>query len=129
MQRDDSRNERDDRGWWIAIGVFLLVVLVVPVLGGGMMGPGMMGGYPGSGMPLSGNGWLWGLGTGLGWLMMLAVWGVIVAGAVLLLRFVAPRTGSRPTPSESPLEFLKQRYAAGEITREQYESMREVLQK
>src|SRR5215471_15660647 len=83
MQRQEPR-QRDDRVWWIVVAVFLVVVLFVPMLGGGMMGPGMMAGYPGYGMPFTGSGWLWGIGAGLGWLVMLAFWGALIVGAVLL---------------------------------------------
>ena len=126
MQRQEPR-QRDQCVSWILIGLFLLVVFLVPVLGGGMMGPGMMGGYPGYAIPFSGNGWLWGLGTALGWLVMLAFWGALIAGAILLFRAIASRTEPRASSGEDPLEVLKRRYAAGEITREQYESMRDVL--
>jgi putative membrane protein len=128
MQRQEPR-QRDDSGWWIAVGVFLLVVFFVPLLSGGMMGPGMMGRYPGYGFPFTGNGWVWGLGTGLGWLVMLAFCGALIAGAVLLFRAIAGRSVSPPSSAETPLDVLKHRYAAGEITREQYESMRQVLEK
>ncbi len=127
MQRQEPRR-RDDRQWWIIVAVLLVVVFFVPLFGGGMMGPGMMGGYPGYGMPSGGNGWLWGLGTGLGWVMMLAFWGALIAGAILLFRALAGRSEPPPTTGETPLEVLKLRYAAGEITREQYDAMRQALQ-
>jgi putative membrane protein len=129
MQRDG-----DNRVWWIVGGVLVVVLLFLPVLGGGMMGPGMMGGYPGYGTPgltgpATGNGWLWGLGTGLGWLMMLAFWGALIAGAVLLFRAVASGSHAQARTGETALDVLKRRFAAGEVTREQYEEMRQVLEK
>jgi putative membrane protein len=126
MQRQVPR-QRGDRGWWIGVVVLLLVVSFVPLLGGGMMGPGMMGGYPGNGIPFTGNGWLWGLGTGLGWLMMVAFWGALIAGAILLFRAIGGQSETPPTASETPLDTLKHRYASGEITREEYETMRQAL--
>jgi len=35
--------------------------------------------------------------------------------------------GNAPTSPATPIEILKRRYAAGEITREQYEQMRKDL--
>jgi putative membrane protein len=77
-----------------------------------MMGP-MMGPYG------FGSGWWW-MG---GWLMMLVFWALVIAGIVVLIRFAtsaAPRRGG----AETPLEILRRRYAAGELTKEQFEQMK-----
>jgi uncharacterized membrane protein len=94
----------------------LAAVLVMPfVMGGaGMMTsvgmyPGMMGGYVGVG---------WGMLAG--GLMMVALWVLAIAGAVLLVRRL-----TEPEPSAA--DVLRQRYVAGDITREQYEQMLAVL--
>ncbi len=63
------------------------------------------------------RGWMWGLGMGLGGLMMLLFWGVVIAGIVLLVRQVGQ--GGSDSPRETPVDVLKHRYASGEITREQ----------
>ena len=123
---------RQDRGLWIALGALVLVLLAGPMLGGGMMGGygpgGMMGGWYRN-TAISGNGWLWGLSIGLGGLMMLAFWGALIALAVLLFRRMGgPSEGPPPTEAEAPMDVLKRRFAAGEITREQYEEMRRTLQ-
>lgn len=73
-----------------------------------------------------------GLGMGLGGgVVMVLFWVVLIAGAVWLVRGVFP-TGQQPTASStrteaSADEILKQRYARGEITKEQYEQMRRDL--
>ena len=123
---------QQDRGWWVALLALVLIVLVLPVLGGGMMGWGMMGpgmmGWPGAAPVQGAAGWGWGLATALGVLAMLAFWGAVIVGIVL-----AGRALSRPgyTGSSSredvALDILKQRYAAGQLTGEQYEGMRRVL--
>lgn len=115
-----------NRGVLIVLGILVMVVLAVPVLGGGMMGPGMMWG----GGPAAAGGWTWGLGMGLGWLMMLAFWGALIVGVVALVRWLggtADRSRS-PAAAESALDILKRRYAAGELTAEQYQQMKEVLE-
>ncbi len=68
------------------------------------------------------GGWLWGLVT-------LVFWLLILAGIVLLVlwgirayrRWEATSSGAGTSRA---LEILKERYARGELTREQYEQMR-----
>ncbi|MHB0869068.1 MAG: SHOCT domain-containing protein [Chloroflexota bacterium] len=103
----------------IVVGAIALVVLLLGVLGGGMMGPGMMG---------------WG-GFGfspLWWVFMLLFWVLIISGGAMLLIWLfrqAQPTGAGPGPTTSrPLDILRERYARGEITREQYEEMRRDLE-
>lgn len=99
--------------------VILGVIVLLPVLGMslwgfGMMGPGMMGpGMMGPGM----------MGRGAGGFAGLTLL-LLLAGIVLIVLGFTRRE-SRP---EEPLEILKRRRARGEITREQYEEMKQVLQ-
>jgi putative membrane protein len=61
---------------------------------------------------------------------MLAFWGALALGVALLVRWVV---GGDVRPSgdgpESALDVLKRRYAAGELTREQYEQTRADLER
>ena len=68
------------------------------------------------------NGYGWGMG-GFGFLLMIAVWAAVIAGAVFLIRLVVGNRGSGPA-SRSPLEILEERYARGEIDREEFEQKR-----
>ncbi len=124
---------QDPRGWWIALVMLVLLVLLVPLLGGGllgwgMMGPGMMG-WPGGPAVPGGGGWGWGLAMALGGLATLAFWGAVIVGIVLVVRTLMGASGRSPGPErDSALDVLKRRYAAGELTREQYDEMRRVLE-
>lgn len=71
-----------------------------------------------------GGNWGWGWGMGLGWLFMILFWGLVLFGAVSLFRVLS---GGR-RPGRSALEILQQRYARGEISRDEYEQMRRDLQ-
>jgi putative membrane protein len=105
--------------------VVIGVLIVIPLLGGGLMGgwgmgPGMMG--PG----MMSGGWYggrWGGGLHLlGGLFWLAVLAGVVLLVVSLVRQQAP---SRPAGGEeTPMEILKRRLAKGEISREEYESLK-----
>ncbi len=81
-------------------------------------------------------------GPGFGWmgmmfggLMMLLFWGVLIALAVLAIRaFTRPGDGrlgnvnrTVERSEDNALAILKERYAKGEIDKEQYESMRSDL--
>jgi len=73
-----------------------------------------------------------GMGFGLlGLLFMLLFWGVLIILAVWVVRAIfSGRTNSNtsmtpPRQGSNAKEILAQRYARGEITREQYETMKE----
>jgi putative membrane protein len=80
--------------------------------GGYGMGPGMMG---------------W--GYGMGWFMsviMVGSWIAVIAGVVLLVRWIVSVVekylGSQS--QEAALDVLNNRYARGEITKEEYEKIK-----
>jgi len=58
-------------------------------------------------------------------LMMLVFWGLIIAAMVLGIRWLI-RQGDR-FRSDTALEILRQRYARGEINREEFEAKRRDL--
>ncbi len=115
------------RGFLVAFVVLLGAALGFAILTGGMMGPGMMGpGMMGSG-EMPGRGWAWGLGMGLAGLSMLAFWGALIVGLMLLVRALGGRR--RGHWRASPIDILKRRYATGELSREQYEQMRQDVER
>jgi putative membrane protein len=69
-----------------------------------------------------GDGWC-GFGTGLVWLVFLAV---VVAGIVLALRGSSDRAIDRGR-GKNALDVLEERFARGEIDRDEYEERRRVL--
>jgi putative membrane protein len=68
-------------------------------------------------------GWGW---IGLGLVHMLLFWVLVILGIVALVRWLTG--GAGPGAGGRALEILKERYAKGELTREQYEQMRKELQ-
>jgi putative membrane protein len=66
---------------------------------------------------------------GLGWIFMVLFWVLIVLGIVALLRWLGMGgAGSREAPRKTPLDILQERYARGEIEREEYEQKRRDLE-
>ncbi len=55
---------------------------------------------------------------------MLLFWTLIIVGIVLLVRFIWDRTNGRTTDA---LSILQERFARGEINREEYEERRRAL--
>lgn len=105
----------------IIAAVAVVGLLLVTFLGGGMMGPGMMGWY-GWGNQTMGP-W-WGIGMALFWIAVLAG---LVGFVVWLVRAGSPAAAASGGPSSRAEELLKERYARGELTREEYERMRQDL--
>ena len=84
-------------------------------------------GYPGYGPHMMwGNGWA---GWVFGPLMMLLVIAVIVAAVVIVARSVSHSgQGTRgPTSAPDPIDILRERFARGEIDKDEYEERRRVL--
>jgi putative membrane protein len=64
----------------------------------------------------------WSIGAVM-WLLLL----ILVVVVVYFLVRGLGTGGSRPTPSETPLDILKKRYARGETTKEQSDDMKKDL--
>ena len=62
----------------------------------------------------------------IGFIGMIAFWALVIAGIVWLVRNVSSdaSNNSHTSAHESPLDILKSRYAKGELTKEQFESMK-----
>jgi putative membrane protein len=64
-------------------------------------------------------------------LFMILVLALVIGGAVLLVRWVAgPSPGTTPhlpPPDRTALDILKERFARGEIDREEFEERRRAL--
>lgn len=77
------------------------------------MGRGMMGNW--------GMGWF-------GMVVMVIFWGLIIAGVVLLIRWLVQNTGSNrrsvASTESKAMDILNERYAKGEIGRDEFESMK-----
>jgi len=69
------------------------------------------------------NGWQWGMG--FGWPFMIFFWVLIILGIVYIIKMIA----GAAKKDETPLEILKRRYARGEITKDEYDRMKDDLLK
>ncbi len=67
----------------------------------------------------------YGWGMGFGWIFMIIFWGLVILGIVYLIQVVSK--GTKKEDTETPLDILKKRYARGEITKEEYERMKDDL--
>ena len=108
---------KEVRGFVAIVGALILVAIGAAALGNPLLGPGMVIGYPGADAPVDEP--TYGAWMTLSWLTMLAFWGAVVAGVVVLVRALS-RSNSGPAGT-SALDILRRRYEAGAITREQYQ--------
>ena len=65
--------------------------------------------------------------VGLGAIHMLLFWGLVILGIVALAKWMFDRSGEPPR-GKSALDILKERYARGEIDREEFEQRKRDLE-
>jgi putative membrane protein len=70
---------------------------------------------------------------GYGGLEMMLIWLVAIIAAVLVVYFVFSRRNDKDMPEssrmgETPLEILKKRYARGEISKEEFDRIKEDIE-
>jgi putative membrane protein len=105
--------------WSLSILTLSNIYLITPALaqqgryGDWHMGRWMMGGW--------GMGWF-------GMIFMIIFWGLIIVGLVLLIRWLIQNTSGKGQTGvrtgSNAMDILKERYAKGEISRDEFESMK-----
>ena len=70
-----------------------------------------------------------GWGMSLGFMFMLLFWGLVILGiAALIWWLLAQPSSGRGSRDKTPLEIVQERYARGEIDREEYEQKKRDLE-
>jgi putative membrane protein len=65
---------------------------------------------------------------GLGWLFTILLWGLIIFGTVELVRYIVrSERGSSSGKDKTPIDILNERYAKGEINKEEFEEKKKDL--
>ncbi len=102
-----------------SLGVFSLPAFAFAERG--VYGPDMMGyGYMNNG---------WGLGLGiLGGIIELAFWIFVVLMVVYVIKYIVSEKRHLAKGGDSALRILRERYARGEINKEEFESRKDDLQ-
>ena len=76
----------------------------------------------------AGHGWGWGMGFGM--ISMVLFWVLVILGIVVLVRRVGGSSSSSGPPlSKTALDILNERYACGEIDKQEFEEKKRDLGK
>ncbi len=75
----------------------------------------------------------WGYGFGLGWIFMIIFWGLVIWAIFALVRGGSGHSccgghNHGEYGEKTPLDILKERYAKGEVSKEDFEKMKKDLQ-
>lgn len=69
---------------------------------------------------------MWGAWGVVMMLMMLVFWGAVIVGIVLAIRWLVNQ-GKEARPADAALDILRQRYARGDISKEEFEAKKRDL--
>jgi putative membrane protein len=103
-------------------GTILGIIIVLSIVSGAMYG-----------WPYGGWGMMWpGMMAGFGWMWLMPVLGIVFLGLIIWAIVASVRSsngskGSDSSKADSALEVLKNRYARGEISKEEYEEKKKDL--
>ena len=70
----------------------------------------------------------WGWGMGFGWFFMVIFWVLVILGIVYLIKVITG-IGKKEEKEETAIDILNKRYAKGEISKEEFDRMKEDLRK
>jgi putative membrane protein len=111
-----------EKDWMLIFVLFAVLLVILPMMMWvlwGVWGDSYMHGMGG----------MMGFGWGFMPLILFAFLILIVLGAYYLLKEVTgTESAAAPSKGEKALEILKERYARGEITRDEYQKMKEELE-
>jgi putative membrane protein len=107
--------------------VLVAMALIGPMIGGTLFGPGGM--WEDTDRAA---GWALGLLAGFGGLSLLATPAALIVGIILLVRWlggssIGPNRETERGMGDPALETVRQRYAAGEVSQEEYKNIRHTL--
>lgn len=63
------------------------------------------------------------------WLGMVLFWVLIIVAIVALVRWLSGKTSGANLPEKTPIQILQERYARGEIDREEYQRKKADLER
>lgn len=77
---------------------------------------------------------MWGGGFGFGWIFMILFWGLVIWAILSLVRGASGHGGccghggGMGHGERKPLDILRERYAKGEISKDEFDKMRKDLE-
>jgi len=70
-----------------------------------------------------------GFGMGLGWIFIFLFWAFVILGIIAIVKWLAGTSSTTGTPpSKTARQIIEERYARGEIDREEFEQKKQDLQ-
>lgn len=74
------------------------------------------------------DGFYSGWGHGFGGIFMILFWVLLIVGIVAILKWLMGSNGNQTSPTKTARQILEERYARGEIDREEFEQKKRDLE-